>query len=173
MSVNAVTDITLTPVNAWITRNRRRSVSTFINMAAALTMGNAYLRCLISTYPLIAFCDSFNRRIYILSFVIRNFVFITLHYDWVFFPFKDISVPNIHNIRNTPIYDQVITYIDTMADICVAAHLSGKHYLEETVKKYLSLKDNTTQMEHKPQITMNRTTQITILIDKSKIPIRG
>ena len=28
-------------------------------------------------------------------------------------------------------------------------------------------------MEHKPQITMNRTTQITILIDNAKIPIRG
>jgi hypothetical protein len=49
-----------------------------------------------------------------------------------------------------------------MMDICVVSHLSGEHYLEETVHTYLSLKDNTTRMKHKSQITMNRTTQITM-----------
>ena len=49
-----------------------------------------------------------------------------------------------------------------MMDICVVSHLSGEHYLEETVHTYLSLKDNTTRMKHKSQKTMNRTTQITM-----------
>ena len=44
---------------------------------------------------------------------------------------------------------------------------------EKLASTYLSLKDNTTRMEHKPQITMNRRTQITILIDNANIPIRG
>ena len=59
-----------------------------------------------------------------------------------------------------------------MMDICVVSHLTGEHYLEETVHTYLSLKNNTTRMKHKSQITMNRTTQITIMIDKIQMKIK-
>jgi hypothetical protein len=54
-----------------------------------------------------------------------------------FFTFKEVSVPNIQTIRYTTIYDKAITYIDAMTDICVAAHLFDRHYLEEIVK-YIS-----------------------------------